>query len=218
MLDLLEFTGPEVEIELDCADDDLDDNSLLELDALLQQVDSQPQPGPSGAALAVALGAPDNETGVLSSDSAMAYVAGYVARKRPADRSLGAPSASAQSVSVAALWTRLISFGRLTVPTEDFYSTFKEMNSEFCVLHALETDGLSCKPGVTREVSVLTKKFPHLHPKVISSFARVRTFIRMNAINSRNRARRAESREAIRPEEAALCTVSASLHVVLSAE
>ena len=61
----------------------------------------------------------------------------------------------------------------------------------FCIYHAEHSDGLSRKGGVMRDmVSVLAEKFGHIDAKVLRTFARIRTFIRMWAIND---ARRTES-------------------------
>ena len=76
-----------------------EDPELAELQELLASVPAVafgPAPGPSGRC--------DLETGVAASDSAMAYVAGFVARKRPADDSY-VDVASAEDEPLATLWT-----------------------------------------------------------------------------------------------------------------
>ena len=134
-------------------------------------------------------GARDCETGVLASDSALAHVAGYVARKRP--RSLGSPSAHAEDVPVQALWTRLRSVGGMTVPTESFLELCRELETCFCAYHAMHPDGLSRERGVIRNVTrmMVEKHSRGVHSdKVMKTFVRVRTFIRLRTVNSTRRA------------------------------
>ena len=158
-----------------------DSEELAEMQALLEEADVCPAqpPDPSGAI--------DSETGVRASDSAMAHVAGFVARKR--GPSLGTPSAFAEEdVPVEALWTRLKSVGGLTLPTHEFLNEFRQMDAEFCAHHAMEPDGLSRRPGVLRElIQILGEKHPNLSMEVIGTFVRVRTFIRLRHVNAGRR-------------------------------
>ena len=104
----------------------------------------------------------------------MAYVAGYVSRKRPADGDTRAASAETSANEPSeALWTRLKSEGGLTVPTADFMTVFKPMDSAFCVHHSLEPDGLSRKPSVIRDFeAVLETSFGAVtSPRVRRTFA-----------------------------------------------
>ncbi|KAF0306299.1 Transposable element P transposase [Amphibalanus amphitrite] len=153
-----------------------------ELVSLLAEAGSVHIPGqPSGAR--------DCETGVLASDSALAHVAGYVARKRP--RSLGAPSAHAEDVPVQALWTRLRSVGGMTVPTESFLELCRELETCFCAYHAMHPDGLSRERGVIRNATrMMVEKYSRSVPcdKILKVFVRVRTFIRLRTVNSTRRA------------------------------
>ena len=84
-------------------EEDREDEDLAEMEDLLQ---SFPIP-----AARVAPGPPtgmcDLETGVSASDSAMAYVAGYVSRKRSGDGDPGAASIGAPDEPLEVLWTRL---------------------------------------------------------------------------------------------------------------
>lgn len=167
-----------------------EEEGLAELEELLGSVpapaasDAVPAPGPSA-------GARDLETGVSAGDSAMAYVAGYVSRKRPADGDAGAASAeTSEDEPLEALWTRLKSEGGLTVPTAHFMAVFRQMDSAFCVHHSLEPDGLSRGPSVIRDFeAVLEAKFGAVtSPRVRRTFARVRTFLRLQRVNLRRRA------------------------------
>lgn len=199
--DLAEFAGPE-EIVADSDDDESDDSGddgLDELNGLMEELNNpQCQPSGSGAAPAtLSLGALDRETGVPAAASGMAHVAGFVASKRPADRSVGAPSSADSPAPMEALWTRLISLGGLTVPTEDFYARFLQMETQFCMHHAGEPDNLSTRPGVIADFRrALVSKFPDLDLKICSTFARVRTFIQINHINARRKAASEEKRAA----------------------
>ena len=161
----------------------VDDEVEAELEALLE---AERGAGPGPGQPPKSSGAVDSQTGVSASDSAMAYVAGYVARKR--GPSLGAPSAYAEEVPVEALWTRLRSVGGLTIPTQQFFDEFRQTEAEFCAHHAMEPDGLSRRPGVITElVGILTGRHPNLTRQVIQTFVRVRTFIRLRHVNAGRR-------------------------------
>ncbi|KAF0305951.1 Transposable element P transposase [Amphibalanus amphitrite] len=137
-------------------------------------------------------GARDLETGVSARDSAKVYVAGYVSRKRSAEDGAAAASSGAeQDEPMGALWTRLKSLGGLTVPTADFMDVFDQMDAAFSVHHCMEPDGLSRRPGVVRDFeAVLESKFRYAtSPQVRRVFARVRTFIELQRLNTKHRAR-----------------------------
>ena len=135
--------------------------------------------------------ATDLETGVPADISAMAYVAGFVARHS----SLGQPSARSSEEPIEALWTRLRSIGGLTIPTAAFLGEFAEMDRQFCSHHAAHKDQLSREPGVIRRLSrALLRRHPRLSEKVVRRFARTRTFIRLRNINRKARAARAVKR------------------------
>ena len=157
-----------------------------ELACLLAEAEEVHTPGePSGGA--------DVHTGVSASDSAMAYLAGYMARKR--DCSLGAPAPYAEHVPVQALWTRLRSVCALTILTTACLELFRRLETTFCAFHAYHPDCLSRERGIiARTTDELLKKHgnaanPELK-KFIKTSARVRTFIRLRHLNA---ARRAES-------------------------
>ena len=135
----------------------------------------------------------DSETGVPASESAMAYLAGYIARKQ--GPSFGTLAAVSEDAPVQTLWTRLRSeTGGLTVPSQPCLDLFKRLEAVFCSYHALHPDGLSRERGVIDNVTklLLTKNAGGTEEtaKFISTFVRVRTFIRLRAINA---ARRSES-------------------------
>ena len=67
----------------------------------------------------------------------------------------GHPFAYPEDEPREAFWTLLLSLSDLTVPTEEFFHTFREMDAAFCVHHAQEPNNLS------------------RHPKVIESFRQV---------------------------------------------
>lgn len=163
-----------------------------EMAALLSEAAEMRAPGePSGAT--------DVHTGVSASESAMAYLAGYMARKR--DRSLGAPAPYAEEVPVQALWTRLRSVCALTIPTDACLELFRQLETVFCAYHARHPDGLSRERGVIRKMStmLLDKHGDDAQPernKFIRTFARVRSFIRLRHLNAARREESANKRKA----------------------
>ena len=119
--------------------------------------------------------------GPSATDCAMAYVCGFVARKDP---SLGAPSSQTEDGPLEAVWVRVRSEGGLTIPTDDFYRKFLQMDEEFRLHHMLEPDQLSRKPRVVADfLAVLMRKFPTVPTAAMKTFARTRTFMRMKAVN-----------------------------------
>ncbi|KAF0297948.1 Transposable element P transposase [Amphibalanus amphitrite] len=181
----IEVLVPEPAVEVDIIEDDED---IAEMEALLEEA-SCCRAHPSSTS-----GAVDKETGVTASDSAMAHVAGYVARKQ--GPSLGAPSAFAEDLPVQALWTRLRSVGGLTIPTQEFPIKFRQMDAEFCTQHAMHPDGLSRQPGVIRDtIKMLRDKHPDLSGDVVRTFGRVRTFIRLRNVNGERRMESLAKRE-----------------------
>ena len=174
--------------EADDGEQEEDEEELADLMELLESASD----GGIGRPAESTSGACDLETGVPASDSAMAYVAGYVARKRPPDDSPDdSPDAEVPEEPLETLWTRLRSHGGLTVPTAEFLATFRQMDAAFCIHHALHPDGLSRRPGVLRDfMDVLEAKFGALVTyRVRRTFARVRTFIRLRHVNALRRSR-----------------------------
>ena len=144
----------------------------------------QPLPGPST----------DLVTGVTAEASAMAYVAGFVARQSV----LGQPSARTEEGPIEGLWTKLRSMGGLTIPTTEFLNKFIEMNRQFCAYHDQHTDHLSREPGAIRELlKALIRRHPSLPTKVVRRFVRTRTFIRLRTVNHKRKEalRRREKRK-----------------------
>ncbi|KAF0299913.1 Transposable element P transposase [Amphibalanus amphitrite] len=183
--DLREFAPSQHQPE---ADDNLE-AELAEMEELLRSV---PAPAAAPPASGAVTGARDLETGVSARDSAKVYVAGYVSRKRSAEDGAAAASSGAeQDEPMGALWTRLKSLGGLTVPTADFMDVFDQMDAAFSVHHCMEPDGLSRRPGVVRDFeAVLESKFRYAtSPQVRRVFARVRTFIELQRLNTKHRAR-----------------------------
>lgn len=130
----------------------------------------------------------DQHTGVPVSDSALAHMAGYVARKRPNDPAVGNRSGSSNDGPIETLWTRLLSHGGLTVPTEDFLRKYRAMDAAFSCHHALEPDGLSRRPGVVAEFrTVLDNKFPDVAPTIRKTFSFARTMLRLSHLNAGRR-------------------------------
>ncbi|KAF0288499.1 Transposable element P transposase [Amphibalanus amphitrite] len=181
-----EEPGPDAEEEAEQAAED-------EMAQLLSAAEGVRAPSePSGAV--------DVHTGVPASDSAAAYLAGYMARKR--DRSLGAPAVVyAEDIPVQALWTRLRSVCALTVPTSACLSLFRELDMTFCVHHAIHPDLLSRERGIIANMTtlLLKKHGGSAHPeekKFIRTFARVRTFIRLRHVNAARRTASSNKRKA----------------------
>ena len=160
----------------------------------------QPRAGASALPLAGASGGAgrafpgaDLRTGVTAEASAMAYVAGYVARNAT---SLGKPSSQTEDEPIEALWTRLRSIGGLTMPTAQFLQEFAAMNENFKDYHARHNDQLSREPGVIRRlVQALLKKHPRVPTKVVRRFARTRTFIRLRRTNRKRKEAAQQRRE-----------------------
>ena len=151
--DLAQFATLDREPDVDPEPvDNEEEAELLELLQMEEQRSSQP-----GATAAATHS--DIATGVPAADSALAYVAGAVARK--CQKYGGALSARAEEVPKEALWTQMLSMGGLTIPSEAFLATFEAMEREFCLFHAHEPDQLSRKEGVIRELTeLLTNKLP----------------------------------------------------------
>ena len=175
---------PEADAEADLdefATPDAEDDLLALLEENTSKV-SRPQQATGGAK--------DLETGVPAAESAMAYVAGCVARSCT---SAGEPSSLVASDDgpLRNLWTRLRTQHRLTMPSEEMWNLFRDMETCFNLHHAGEPGGLSRSRGVIANFrKVLKLKFPDVPDAVRVTFARVRTFIRLGRVND---ARLAES-------------------------
>ena len=166
----------------------LDAEEEAELASLLAEAEEEHAPSePSGST--------DIFTGISASDSAMAYVAGYVGR------SLGAPEPYAEDVPVEALWTRLRSAHALNIPTATCLELFRKLDRTFCAHHAPHPDGLSRERGVISNMAtlLLEKYGDTAQPernKFIRKFARVRSFIRLRHLNAARRTETANKRKA----------------------
>ena len=128
----------------------------------------------------------------------MAYLAGYMARKR--DRSLGAPAPYAEDVPVQALWTRLRSVCALTIPTAACLELFRQLETAFCAYHVHHPDGLSRERGVISNMATLLLSkhgdaAQSQRKKFIRTFARVRTFVRLRTLNAARRTESAHKRK-----------------------
>ena len=166
---------------------------LQEVETLLATVSQAPAARPQATASPV-----DPLTGVTAEEYALAHAAGYVSAKcRRVDPTLGTPSALVDDAAPAqALWTRLISQGGLSVPSEEWLGRFRAMESKFCTAHHFGPDGLSRAPKVVESlVKTLVAEPGSLDVRVVRRFVRLRTFIRMSQINKRRRVEALEQRE-----------------------
>ena len=181
-------------------DDQLTGQEEKDLEALL---DNFKENVPARTLNAQDTPAVDVETGVPASESAMAFVCGYVAHKA-GDRTMGAPSSQAEEVPLQALWLRLRSLGGLTIPTEAFLTEFRRMEECFSVHHALEPHQLSSKSGVIADfLKVLNSKFSTVPVAAQKAFARVRTITRLRTVNDARRQESLEKRAAKKRKQCA---------------
>ena len=125
----------EVEVAADCLQISAAE-SEQELLTLLDDARPRPQPEDSGDG--------DIVTGVPASESAMAYVAGFVARKAATSGAFASPMYGPQR----SLWVRLRSQHSLTLPSEEMWQLFIDIEASFCTHHAQEPDQLSRSRGV----------------------------------------------------------------------
>ena len=128
------------------------------------------------------------------SEYGLYYAAGFVAAKRAkVDPSLGTKLSEIEEEDVpsGARWISLLSRGGLTVPSEQWVEKFKEFEVVFCAMHMGEgmarrdgtPDNLSRAPGVIRTLTdTLRYKWPCLDERVVSLYARLRTFIRLRHV------------------------------------
>ncbi|KAF0297805.1 Transposable element P transposase [Amphibalanus amphitrite] len=144
------------------------------------------------------IGVPPNgaetETSQAISEYGMQYAAGFVAAKRAkVDPTLGTRTCdmAEEDVPSGARWIYLLSRGHLTVPSEQWLENFKEFEVVFCAIHRGQgmarrngtLDQLSRAPGVVKTLSdTLCLRWPRLDERVISLYARLRTFIRLRHV------------------------------------
>lgn len=127
------------------------------------------------------------------SEFGLQYSAGFIASKRAkVDPTLGTRTSElGEDVPDGARWIQLLSRGNLTVPSDEWMLTFKEFEVVFCSLHNGQgvprrngtIDNISRAPGVvTKLVDVLQLKWPRLDVRIITLYARLRTFIRLRHV------------------------------------
>jgi uncharacterized protein YukE len=116
---------------------------------------------------------------------ALAYVAGYVAYKvRKVDPSLGKMSRDTAKEDLSnETWIKSLSHGKLTVPSEEWKSVITKFENVFLEYHG-EGTAFSKKPNVIKNLKlILSERFPTVCPQAIHVYSRIRTFIRLRAIN-----------------------------------
>ncbi|KAF0293509.1 Transposable element P transposase [Amphibalanus amphitrite] len=174
-------TDPESELEPIDAEEEAENLEAEYMELLAMEEKRSSRQGATTSSTSSCQGATDLESGVPAARSAMAYVAGAVARKcrKASDGFL----AQAEKAPREALWTQLLSMGGLTIPSQSFLSTFESMDREFSVYHSHEPDQLSRREGVVSEMTELLVNKLHVDRLLAKKFARVRTFIRMQCIN-----------------------------------
>ena len=174
---------PDDDVETGFVSDRVEEVGVEEdLEELLHEVSQTSASSSSGAV--------DPVTGVTTGQYAMTHCAGYVAAKvRSVDPSLGTPSTYAgEDVPIQTLYTRLKSYGGLTIPNEIWLQKYQKMEQAFSIHHHREPDQLSRRPRVIGEVvNLLEGQRLGLDGRVIKRFTRLRTFIRMGRINRERR-------------------------------
>ena len=122
----------------------------------------------------------DGELGVEM--EALAFVAGYVARKcRTIDPSLGMPISEATPGAVPDRWLRVVSRGGLTVPSGRWMELVKHFELIFCLVMGATVDS---SPGIIRRLSAaLAAKDSTLDQRVIRKLVSTRLHIRIKWLN-----------------------------------
>jgi hypothetical protein len=111
------------------------------------------------------------------------YVAGYIAFKlREKYPQLGSKTCDVPlDITTSAPWILHISSGGLMLPTEEFLTVFHQLEEKFNMFHGAKVDK---KPDVIKRLHIILERaFKDTPSAILLMYARVRTFIRIKALN-----------------------------------
>ncbi|KAF0289256.1 Transposable element P transposase [Amphibalanus amphitrite] len=171
----LAFRGLDFQVEDQALVDGATDETDMEQAFVASTAEEQP---PSDA---TSSGSCSSELGI--DREALAFVAGYVARKCSAiDPSLGCRTGEATPGAVPDRWLRVVSRGGLTVPSPRWMAVVEGFEVVFCLVMG---DTVDKDPGIVRRLcDALAVKEPTLDRRIIRKLARTRMHIRVRWLNS----------------------------------
>lgn len=113
------------------------------------------------------------------------YIAGFVAKKLFLEH----PNLKLSFGNNQVGWVQFLSDGQLVSPSQWWFSSFLKLEEFFCSYHKSHYAGqlnLNRKPGVIKVLyEYLQLKFPTIPKKALRFYVRLRTKIRINAINQK---------------------------------